>query len=421
MTYFAELRRNWRPLLAATIGMGSGMSVVGVITSTIVPTLLADTGWSKAEFAMVGSLALLMSFVFPFVGRLADTIGVRWTALIGQVTLPLVYLAYSLMGGQLWVYVAIFALQSVLCVTTTSTVYTRAAVQHVERARGLALAIVASGPALAGIVIAPVLNAYVEANGWRASYQAVALCTAIAGVVTFLLLPSDKANNAAATTPPKRRAREDYPLILRTRAFWILLVAMLLCNLPQTIVLVQLKLLLLANGISGEGASVMLSAVSVGMLAGRFVTGIALDRFNAVITSFFGLALPSVGLFLLASSLDTPTVVTIAVFCLGFAFGAEGDIIAFLVARHFGVRVYSSTLGLLTAAMSFSTASGALLLSLTLAKTGGYNLYLVIVGCAVLLGAASILLLGRGRTPDPESAAFEEGIPHPGVIGTGQA
>lgn len=420
MTYFAELKRSWRPLLAATIGMGSGMSVVGVITSTIVPTLIADTGWSKAQFAMVGSLALLMSFVFPFVGRLADTIGVRWTALIGQVTLPLVYLAYSLMGGELWVYVVIFALQSVLCVTTTSTVYTRAAVQHVERARGLALAIVASGPALAGIVIAPVLNAYVEANGWRASYQAVALCTAVAGIVTFLLLPSDKATNTAAT-PPKRRAREDYPLILRSRPFWILLVAMLLCNLPQTIVLVQLKLLLLANGITGEGASVMLSAVSVGMLAGRFVTGIALDRFNAVITSFFGLALPCVGLFLLASSLDTPTVVTIAVFCLGFAFGAEGDIIAFLVARHFGVRVYSSTLGLLTAAMSFSTASGAMLLSLTLARTGGYELYLVIVGCAVLLGAASILLLGRGRAPDPESAAIEEGIPHPGVIGTGQA
>jgi predicted MFS family arabinose efflux permease len=402
--------------------MGSGMSVVGTITSTIAPTLIADTGWSKSQFAMVGSLALLMSFVFPFVGRLADTIGVRWTALIGQVTLPLVYLAYSLVGGQLGVYMVIFAFQSVLCVTTTSTVYTRAAVQHVERARGLALAIVASGPALAGIVIAPILNAYVEANGWRASYQAVAMFTAAAGVVTFLLLPSDKANNAAiAATLPKRRAREDYPVILRSRPFWILLVAMLLCNLPQTIVLVQLKLLLLANGISGQGASVMLSAVSVGMLAGRFVTGIALDRFNAVITSFFGLALPCVGLFLLASSLDTPTVVTIAVFCLGFAFGAEGDIIAFLVARHFGVRVYSSTLGLLTAAMSFSTASGAMLLSLTLAKTGGYELYLVIVGCAVLLGAASILLLGRGRTPSPEAVALEAGVPHPGVIGTGQA
>jgi MFS family permease len=420
MTYFSELARSWRPLLAATIGMASGMSIVGTITSTIAPTLIADTKWPRSEFAMVGSLALLMSFVFPLVGRLADTIGVRWTALIGQVTLPLVYLAYSLMGGQLWVYMVIFAAQSLICVTTTSTVYTRAAVQHVEHARGLALAIVASGPAIAGIVIGPMLNGYVEAHGWRASYQAVALFTAVAGVITFLLLPPDR-GGAIAPVAPKRRAREDYPLIFRSRPFWILLVAMLLCNLPQTIVLVQLKLLLLANGISGEGAAVMLSAVSMGMLAGRFVTGVALDRFNAVLTSAIGLALPSVGLFLLASSLDAPAVITLAVFCLGFAFGAEGDIIAFLVARHFGVAVYSSTLGLLTAAMSFSTAAGAVLLSITMAKTGTYDLYLTIVGIAVLLGASSILLLGKGQKPDARSVALEAGVPHPGVVGTGQA
>ena len=421
MSYFSELTRNWRPLLAATIGLASGMSIVGVITSTIAPTLVADTGWSPADFALVGSLSLLMSFVFPFVGRLADTIGVRRTALIGQVALPLVYLAYSLMGGELWAYVTIFAVQSLICITTTSTVYTRVAVQHVEHARGLALAIVASGPALAGIVIGPVLNAYVEANGWRASYQAVALVTAIAGVVTFLLLPPDRPRDAAAPTTPKRRAREDYPLIFRSRAFWILLGAMLLCNLPQTIVLVQLKLLLLANGITGEGAGVMLGAVSAGMLAGRFVTGVALDRFHVHLTSFVGLALPTVGLFLLASSLDSPAAITFAVFCLGFAFGAEGDIIAFLVARHFGVGVYSSTLGLLTAVMSFSAASGALLLSYTLARTGGYDLYLVIVGTAVLLGAALILLLGRGREGDAENKALEGSAVPAGVVGTGQA
>lgn len=396
MAYLAELRQNWRPLLAATIGMGSGMSLVGVITSTIVPSLIADVGWSKSDFAAVGSLALLMSFVFPFIGRLTDVIGVRWTALIGQIVLPLVYLAYSMMDGLLSVYIAIFAVQSIICVTTTSTVYTRLPVQYVKHARGMALAIVASGPALAGIAIAPLLNHYVETEGWRAAYQAVAIFTAVAGLATFLLIPSDSAGRAAAKAAPKRRAREDYPAIFRTPAFWILLLAMLLCNLPQTILLVQLKMLLLANHVTGEGAAIMLSAGSVGMLAGRFVTGYALDRFESNMVSFVSLGLPSIGLFLIASSFDAPALLTFAVFCLGFAFGAEGDIVAFLVARQFGVAIYSSTLGLLTAAMSFSTAAGALLLSYTMRLTGGFETYLVIVGTAVLIGAASILLLGRG-------------------------
>lgn len=90
---------------------------------------------------------------------------------------------------------------------------------------------------------------------------------------------------------------------------------------------------------------------------------------------------------------------TFAVFCVGFAFGAEGDILGFLVARHFGVSIYSSVMGLLTTAMSFSTASGAALLSITMSRTGTYDLCLLIVGFAVLLGAALLLLLGRGQSP----------------------
>jgi predicted MFS family arabinose efflux permease len=372
------------------------MSTFGTVTSAIAPTLVADAGWSKSDFALVGSLALVTAFAFPFIGRLADVLGVRWTALIGMATLPIVYLAYSLFGDNLGAYVAIFFVQSLLCVTTTATVYTRLVVQHVERARGLALAIAVSGPAITGAIGGPILNAFVEANGWRASYQALAVFAVVAGIVTFLLIPPER-RDAAAAPKPKRRARDDYPAIFRTATFWILLGAMLLCNLPATIMLVQLKLLLLDNGISGEGAAIMFTALSVGMLVGRFVAGVALDRYRAHIVSFLTLALPSVGLFIFATSFDAPSLLTFAVFCIGFAFGAEGDIVGFLVARHFGVEIYGSVMGLLTCAMSFSTASGAALLSVTMAATGGYDLYLVIVGIAVLVGASLLLLLGRTR------------------------
>ncbi len=373
------------------------MSTAGTVTTAIAPSLVADNHWSRSDFALVGSLALVTSFAFPFIGRLADVIGVRLTALIGMTTLPLAYLAYSLMSGELWVYVAIFFVQSLLCVTTTATVYTRLVVQHVERARGLALAIAASGPAITGAIGAPILNAYVEAEGWRAAYQALAVFGTIAGLATFLLIPPERKDAPAAAAPVRRRAREDYPVIVRTKAFWILLGAMLLCNLPATIMLVQLKLLLLDNGVSGEGTAVMLSALPLGMLAGRFVAGLSLDRYRPDIVSFVTLGLPSVGLFLIASSIDAPTVLTFAVFCIGFSFGAEGDILGFLVARHFGVGIYSSVMGLMTFATSFSTASGAALLSVTMARTGGYETYLVIVGVAVLMGSALLLMLGPGR------------------------
>lgn len=420
MSYFAELRAAWRPLLAATLGLATGMSMAGPVTTALAPSLVAGNHWSPADFAKVGSIALFTSFAFPVIGRLADVLGVRFTALIGMTTLPLAYLAYSLMDGKLSTYIAIFFIQSLLCVTTTSTVYTRLVVQHVEKARGLALAIAASGPAVSGVFMGPVLNHYVEAHGWRASYQALAVFGALAGLVVFLLIPpQNKAAKAETPRPAKRRARDDYPVIFRKPAFWFLVGAMLLCNLPATIMLVQLKLLMLANGISGEGAGVMLATMSVGMLAGRFVAGVSLDRCRADIVSFVTLGLPSVGLFIIASSWDAPAILTFAVFCIGFSFGAEGDIIGFLVARHFGVDVYSSVMGLLTFCTSFSTASGALLLGLTMERTGGYDLYLIIAGVGVLVGASLLLLLGKGREPSDQARTIEEAEPIPAVPGIG--
>lgn len=420
MQYLGELRQNWRPLLAATIGMGSGMSITGTITSTLAPSVLAGNHWSAADLSRVSSLSIFLSLIFPFIGRLADVLGVRRTALIGQITMPLALLGYSLMRDHLAIYTALFVFQALFCVTTTATVYTRLAVQYVKHARGLALAIVASGPALSGLVMSPILNAYVEKNGWEASYQALAIFAAIAGLVTFLLTPSRSPDQGQRVVAPKRRARDDYPAILRSPAFWVIAASMLLCNLPQTILQVQQKTLLMANGVTGAGAATMLMAVQLGMLVGRFLTGVALDRFRPYFVSFVMLATPSIGLFIFASSYDAPLLLTFAMFCIGFAFGAEGDLVAFLVARQFGVKVYGSVMGLLTFTMSLSTASGAMLLGVILDRTGHFDLFLVIAGTSVLIGAALLLLLSRGREPTAEEQAVEETVPHPGVQVTGQ-
>ena len=395
MSYLAELRANWRPLLAATIGLGSGMSLAGTVISTMAPSLISGNGWSKADFAMVGTLGLFSSLVLPIVGRLADVFGVRRTALIGQIALPLSYLAYSRMDGSLSIYIAIFVAQSIICMTTTATVYARLAVQYVVKARGLALAIVASGPALFGIIVGPLLNSYVEAQGWRDGYQALAIFAVVSGIVTYLLIP-ETPRGAAKAARPKRKASEDYPAIFRNSAFWILAAAMLLCNLPQTILQAQLKMLMLENGVDGIAVGAMLTAASLGMLTGRIITGVAIDRFNPYWVGFLTMGLPSLGLFLISTTMDTTALLWTSVYFLGFTFGAEGDVVAFLVARRFGVEIYSSVMGLLTAVMSASTALGAMLLSLTLGTTGNFNLFLVVTGTSVMVGAAMLLLLGRG-------------------------
>ena len=402
ISYFTELRSNWRPLLAATFGLGTGSAAYTLYTTGIIaPRMIAELGWTKAEFAALGMLSLVNSFLFPFAGRLADLVGVRRTVLLGIIALPFSFIAFSLMTGPVWQYIAIILVAGLLCITTTTTVYSRVAVQHVKQARGLALAIVASGPALAGAIAAPFINRLIEAEGWRSTYQVLAISAVVAGTITILLLPADSPPKVA--TAPKRCARDDYPMIFRTPAFWLLVVAMLTCNLPQIAILSQLKMVLLENGIAAKDTTVMLSALPIGMLAGRFIAGFALDRFPAHLVGFISMSIPSVGMALIATSFDAPAVLTFASFSLGFSVGAEGDVVAFVVARKFGVEIYSSVMGLMTMAISLSVALGSALLSLVLHFTGHYDLFFELGSVSTFIGGTLFLFIANPKVPTAEA------------------
>jgi MFS family permease len=412
MRYFSELRTQWRPLIAALIGLGSGFSLTMYTTSIMAPHFLKEFGWSKSEFALVGSLSLVTIPVFPLIGRLADITGVKRTALIGVVSLPLCFVAYSMMNGDIRIYIALFLVQSILCMSTTATVYSRIVVQYVTNARGLALAIVASGPALTGAIGGPLLNNFVEAHGWRAGYLALVVFSIVAGATALLLMPAERKVAGGAPAPRARTIRQDYPEMIARPAFWVLLSAMLLCNVALAISQTQLKLVILDNGVTAADTSMMISAFAVGVLVGRFASGVALDRFPAHLVAAIAMGLPSIGLFLLAGHFGMRPIVMLAIVLIGFSLGGEGDVVAYLVVRNFGVRIYSSVLGIMTAAIATSSSVGAALLSLTLKLTGRYSPFFIASGVAIAVGSLLFLLLGRsqkGKAELPAHAILEEG------------
>jgi predicted MFS family arabinose efflux permease len=402
--YLGELLQNWRPLLAALIGLGSGYSTTNYVTSIMAPAMIAEFGWSKADFALIGALGLLSTPLFPVVGRLADVLGVRKTALIGIIAGPLAFLALTQMGGDIRQYIAIYIFQGTFFIATTATVYCRVVVQYVERARGVALAIVASGPAISGAILAPLLNQFVDTSGWRAGYVVVAIFTIAAGLLALAMLPPDKKGDRPAAAKPKA-ARADYAEIFRNRAFWALAGAMLLCNFPQVIALSQLNLLLMEHGISGAGISAMISAFAIGVLCGRFVAGFALDHFTPWIVASLIMGLPAIGLSLLALGNDSYGLVMLAVVLIGLSFGGEGDLIGYLVGRFFGVRIFSTVMGMIVAIISISAAAGAALVSWSLKATGSYDAFLI--GCAIsaVVGSSLFALLPRKGVEEPATAS----------------
>ena len=322
LSYLGELRTNWRETAAAMIGMGFGYSLYMYSNAIFGPPLLKEFGWSKAQFALLGTTLLVNVICLPAIGRLTDLLGVRKVALIGFVTGPLIFLGLSRMSGDFAVFLTLSYVLAILFGTTTSsTVFGRLVAQRFDRARGLALSLMACAPAAAAAIATPILGAMIEARGWRTSYVVLAAVTLAAGIVALLLVP---ARTEPEKAPADRAASpfRDYPEILRAPTFWTLIIAMLLCNLTTTVFASQLKLILLDRAVPADRATGMISLYIAGMLVGRFGSGLALDRFPAHIVAGVSMALPAAGIFILASELTTPLLLLAAVSTVGMVVGA---------------------------------------------------------------------------------------------------
>ena len=199
----------------------------------------------------------------------------------------------------------------------------------------------------------------------------------------------------------ERKAGGDYSVIGRSPVFWILLGGVLLCNLYHTVTTSQLGVMLGDSVESGETVALLISVFAVAVIIGRFICGVALDRLPAQLVAAVAMGLPGLGCVLLASSLNGFAVLVLAVCCLGAAWGAEGDVIAYLVARRFSLDIYSTVLSLLSAAIGVSSALGAFILSRMLHGTESFDGFLMFAGTGAFIGGALFLLLGRYPIVDP--------------------
>lgn len=412
-SYIGELLANWRALLAAFIGLAGGGAVQVYTTNVFGPSLIAEFDWSRAAFAMVGAVGFAGLFVVPFTGRLADLFGVRRTAAIGISTLPLTYIAMTFMSGSIYVYFALFAVQSMVGATCTSAVYSRLIVENFVKARGLAFAIIICGPPGLAAIGLPLLSALIEAEGWRAGFFAAAAFSLVAGILALLLVPrgssADKDAAAGRLVAEKKRSRpsltRDYPVIFRSPVFWLTLGGMALCNIPQTLTHSQLMLVMEDNGAKTATAALALSVFAISVVFGRLCCGLALDRFPTHIVATVTMGLPAVGLLILASSIDATPALFLSIALIGLSQGAESDVAAYIVARYFGLKVYGSVLGLVLTGIGGATVLGAIILSASLDLTGSYTAFLFGCALSVILGSMMFFLLRFWRDVRHEGEA----------------
>jgi MFS family permease len=396
--YLAELKAHVRPLTAATIGVAFGLSINSYTASLFGAHLVEEFGWDRAEFAKITIFALVLLPVFPLLGRLTDVKGVRFVAAMGVIGMPLTMVAFSQMTGDINLFFATNLAQLICGACLTSTVFNRVVAERFTLARGIAFAIITSGPPLTGGVAVWALGPVIGDFGWRGGYLFMGALILLFGLLTLVLLP--------AKTPLKSRpstVKRDYGLIVRSPVFWLASLGMVLCNMPQALGSNQLMLMLQENGVPLT-ASIYVSLYPFGVFFGRFLTGAALDRFPTHIVGAIGLALPAVGFAILASPYDGALMLGFAVLLMGLAQGAEGDVAAYAVARHFPLAIFATVMGPVNAATAVGASLGGLVLVPMLGHFDNYVPFLIFSTVVTILGAIALFALGRfpERNEKPE-------------------
>jgi predicted MFS family arabinose efflux permease len=272
--------------------------------------------------------------------------------------------------------------------------------ENFERATGLALTIVNCVPAVLAIPVIPLLNWMIEHVGWRASYVVLAVFCFISGLTAIVLIPPSrhrKDEPAPATAPIQETRRSDYAVILRSKVFWIILVAMFLCLLQTQLHSSQMNVMLIDQGLTRQAAASIASVYAFGTIVGRIACGLALDRWSTPVVTAVSMFFPAIGFFLLGTPLNTWPVIAFSMFLVGLTVGAESDVISFLIARYFKLRIYNTTLSLVFCCSFLASAVGAIGVSYSLGHYNSFKPFLVVIGGSITIGCLLFLLLPRTR------------------------
>jgi predicted MFS family arabinose efflux permease len=407
--YLGEFRRHWRVFLSACLGMGLGSAFSHYTASLFGPPLLAEFGWTKAQFALLGTFSLINLLFVPFAGRLVDRFGTRPMAMIGFTVLPLGYLAFTVMSGDIVHYFAIWVVIHIFSIFTTTIVFARIIIEKFDRARGLALSLVLSSSPFLSVIAVPPLGALIEAQGWRAGYIALAVLCAAGGGISIAMM--DRTTRPTASEIAARRlSRRELGELLRNRTLLLFLLAMFLVNIPQSFGTSQLKLVVMDTGHSSMTATWMMSLYAGGVIVGRILSGLALDSVPAHLVALSILGLPTLGYILLAGHVSAIVLLCLAIGVIGFAQGAESDIGAFLLSRRFDTRNFSLLIALMSAMVGLGGSAGSIVMSATLHSGAGYLPFLWLSAAGTLVGA--VLFSLAGRSPPTSADATAAGHPH---------
>lgn len=393
-----EWRENWRVVLGTFLAMGLGYGGWSFTQSQFVEPLQQAFGWSRGQIAFAFHFSFFTSFVAPLFGRLIDRIGVRPVLSTCLVLVALSYILIANTGGNYTLFLVAYVLLVTAGLGTTGIAFTRAVASRFSSSRGTALAISRIGYSLCGAFMPIIAFHVISTYGWQAGYYLLAGAALLIALPVVLLFVSDKRDAVELNAKGKPTALLDMRLwlkLLSNRKVLLVCLAAAFTYGPVIGIMSQLQPLLTGKGLAPELAAEFGALLAISVVAGTLTTGLLVDRIWAPAVGCAFTLLPVLGIMFLLPATPTIWMAGLGLVLIGLAQGAEIDVVAYIIARYFGMKSFAAIYGLSVLFIGVFTSMGAMGFGFAYDYFGSYNEALIAAGVLFTLGALCYLFLGR--------------------------
>lgn len=408
---------EWRsygflPFVAA---LGYATSVIHVYSmGPFIGPLQGEFGWTRAQVMFGLSIASFISAIFCMpVGILVDRVGPRRVGLVGVLLMTGSFALLSTATGSIANWITMWVVIALGTLWVQATVWTSAINSRFEKSRGLALAITLSGASLSATLFPPLATWLIEQGGWRSAFQSMAgLWALLVFPILFLFFRGarDQGRKPDAEPPPARVLTGlSIAEGLRSPTLYKLLLASSLFSFTTIGAMVHFVPLLTGNGTEKLAAAGVAGLIGLFSIVGRLGTGFLLDRFPAQYVGAVAFLLPIVACLLLLADGGSPINQVVAAAAIGLTLGSEVDVIAYLAAKHFGLKNFGALYGALVMALSLGTAFGPLAAGAIFDINQSYTPFLLLAMGLMALSAITIASLGRPPAALAEPATATHG------------
>ena len=382
-----------------TVGGRNGFGVF------VIP-MSEDFGWDRGTISLAAAIGFLLNGLSqPFIGRLYDRIGGRKLILVSLVTIGVSNLLLAATNHIIFLIIVFGVVMAIAMsggsINTTISIIAK----WFERKRALAVAIVAAGAPMGGMVLVPLASYLIELAGWRTTWavlgvMVLALCVPVAYFVMRerpedlgLKPDGDSASDSEDGEPdtePRRAPLESDRWVTCFGSFpmWQLSGAYFVCGFTTALISAHFVPFAIE-----EGYSQSMAASAFGMMSGLNVLGVMVagalgDKFNRknlLSLVYFLRGCAYITLLVVPGLLGLWSFSLVA----GFSWIATVPLTTSLTADVYGLRNIGILGGIVFTAHQIGGAISIQLAGVLRDVTGSYDSTLVIA--AVLLMCASLV------------------------------